>query len=227
MTGLLISFDSYIAFSFLVPLIGTFIVWRDGIGRIRDLTQVRECFLGTHRSMLYGKFARLADQFIAKCLPSVKTTHEKLHELAKAAPMDAWLRTAVHTSSADYMFAKAWNLFVSTLRDEDLLNDLELSRMTYGPSVSGMPTALPLFLIGDALPHVADMVRTTHRSCQHGRGLLCVLPNAQPLRRCYARTHARAGIGNAMCQQHAQRCRAACSCASEQHGGHQCNARSH
>ncbi|RYG56214.1 hypothetical protein EON66_03435 [archaeon] len=208
MTGLLISFDSYIAFSFLVPLIGTAIVWRDGIGRIRDLTQVRECFLGTHRSMLYGKFARLADQFVTKCLPSVKATHEKLQALAKAAPTDAWLHTAVHTSSVDYLFAKAWNLFVSTLREEDLVNDLELSRMTYGPSASGMPTALPLFLIGDALPHVADMVRPHALmrwfcSCAHARAR-SVSPTVHTRHVHYCAPRTCAGVGNAMGEQHAQ-----------------------
>jgi hypothetical protein len=119
--------DTYVAFILLAPLVGYVACRADGLGALREGTDVAASFLrGLPGAPAASRGRPLAEQFVAVAAP-----------LARARGLEAAT-----------VFRRAWDAFICVLREEDLVSNEEHCRLAYGDGVGGAATAsqLPLFM---------------------------------------------------------------------------------
>ena len=135
-TFILCMLDSYIAFTLGAPLLGYFVLAKDGVGSIRKRREVKTAF-----SRGVGWFNRtpLAAQFVKMCMP-----------LAGAQGQDP-----------NSVFRRVWDQFVMSLREQDLVSNEEQCKLLYSDAVTNVPNALPLFMYAGRVRSFIERARKT------------------------------------------------------------------
>jgi len=121
MIGSLYAMDSYICFILGAAVVGYCTLRGDGVGVVKHTGYVKQSFL---RGVGWSNRTPLADQFVKKMMP-----------LAKTRGVDA-----------NSVFRRAWDQFVMSMREQDLISNEEQCRLMYGDAVLGVVNQMPLFL---------------------------------------------------------------------------------
>jgi hypothetical protein len=140
--------DTYVAFVLVAPLVGYAACAADGLGALREGTDVAASFLRGLPGGSAGSRGRpLAEQFAAVAAP-----------LARGRGVEAAT-----------VFRRAWDAFVVVLREEDMVSNEEACRLMYGDGVGGASSnQLPLFMYAGVFQQFLERVDDVVDLALHG-----------------------------------------------------------
>ena len=142
----LVSVNSYIAFVLAAPVVGWAACAADGLGQLPAGVDVRGAFVHGLRRMGGNKARPLALQFTSICVPLATSAGA-----GAIAGADAGVCVGVSVGvdkdrNAHDVFRRAWDQFVMSLREDDVISNNEQLKLLYGDDVLGVSSALPLFM---------------------------------------------------------------------------------
>jgi 1,3-beta-glucan synthase component/1,3-beta-glucan synthase subunit FKS1, domain-1 len=126
---LLFLLDSYVAFMIVVPFVGYYLCWMDGVGNLSQSSHTKRTF---EKGIYWFSEDPVPDQFSKKCLPLAL---EKLKAVGSNTP----------TSLSLHSFQKVHDQFIMSLRELDLISNEEQCKFLFGDNVLGLTSSLPLF----------------------------------------------------------------------------------